>query len=70
MWMKVATCEVNYHEFDNFICSILSSKLNTLNKLGAPLLTDYRKELQYHTFSQEDLLNYSVNIYDEGNLVR
>nr|CAG8507230.1 5767_t:CDS:10 [Entrophospora candida] len=36
---------------------------------GGPLLTDYRKERQYHTFSQEDLLNFSVNIYDEGNLV-
>ncbi|GES95610.1 tripeptidyl-peptidase 2-like [Rhizophagus clarus] len=36
---------------------------------GAPLLTDYHKELQYHTFSQEDLFNFSVNIYDEGNIV-
>ncbi|RIA92162.1 subtilase family-domain-containing protein [Glomus cerebriforme] len=36
---------------------------------GAQLLTDYRKELQYHTFSKEDLLSFSVNIYDEGNIV-
>ncbi|CAG8479878.1 12439_t:CDS:10 [Acaulospora colombiana] len=34
-----------------------------------PLLTDYRKERQFHTFSQEDLLNFSVNIYDDGNTV-
>ncbi|CAG8501846.1 10192_t:CDS:10 [Diversispora eburnea] len=25
------------------------------------------RERQYHTFSQEDLLNFSVNIYDEGD---
>ncbi|CAG8455950.1 13834_t:CDS:10 [Funneliformis caledonium] len=36
---------------------------------GVPLLTDYRKEYQYQTFSQEDMLNYSVNIYDNGNIV-
>ncbi|RHZ83471.1 hypothetical protein Glove_92g7 [Diversispora epigaea] len=34
---------------------------------GQPPLTDYKKERQYHTFSQEDLLNFSVNIYDEGD---
>ncbi|CAG8458813.1 9949_t:CDS:10 [Ambispora gerdemannii] len=34
-----------------------------------PLLTDFRKEHKYHTFSQEDLLNFSVNIYDDGNVV-
>ncbi|CAG8480016.1 10360_t:CDS:10 [Scutellospora calospora] len=36
---------------------------------GAPLLTDYRKERQYHTFSKEDQMNFSVNIYDDGNIV-
>ncbi|RIB23882.1 subtilase family-domain-containing protein [Gigaspora rosea] len=35
----------------------------------APLLTDYRKERQYHTFSKEDRMNFSVNIYEEGNIV-
>ncbi len=32
-------------------------------------LTDYRRELQYGTFSELDLLNYAVNIYDEGRLL-
>ncbi|ORX58714.1 subtilisin-like protein, partial [Hesseltinella vesiculosa] len=36
---------------------------------GQPALADYRKELQYHTFGQEDLLNFSVNIYDDGDLL-
>ncbi len=32
-------------------------------------LTDYRRELKYGTFSELDLLNYAVNIYDEGRLL-
>lgn len=35
-----------------------------------PCLTDYRKELKYHTFGKSDLLNFSVNIYEDGNLLR
>ena len=34
-----------------------------------PLLTDYKKELQFSTFSNQDLLNFSVNIFDNGNTV-
>ncbi len=33
------------------------------------LLTDYKKELQYCTFSSQDMLNFSVNIFDNGNTV-
>ncbi|KAI9300609.1 hypothetical protein BJ944DRAFT_170558 [Cunninghamella echinulata] len=36
---------------------------------GQPALADYRKELKYHTFGEADLLNYSVNIYEDGNLL-
>ncbi|CAO3593980.1 unnamed protein product [Absidia cylindrospora] len=36
---------------------------------GQPALTDYRKELKYHTFGEEDLLNFSVNIYEDGNIL-
>ena len=32
-------------------------------------LTNYRVERQYETFGKEDLLNYGVNIYDEGKLL-
>ncbi|KAI8919806.1 subtilase family-domain-containing protein [Powellomyces hirtus] len=32
----------------------------------APLLANYHDELQYHRWSDESMLNYSVNIYDEG----
>lgn len=33
-------------------------------------MTDYRKELHYERFGTQDLLSYSVNIYDEGKTVR
>jgi len=36
---------------------------------GAKPMADYRLEHQYGTFSSLDLMNYSVNIYDNGNLV-
>ncbi|KAI8069082.1 uncharacterized protein B0P05DRAFT_551505 [Gilbertella persicaria] len=36
---------------------------------GQPCLTDYRKELQYHTFGKADLLNFSVNIYHNGDIL-
>ncbi|KAF7727019.1 tripeptidyl-peptidase II Tpp2 [Apophysomyces ossiformis] len=37
---------------------------------GKPCLTDYRKEFQYYTFGEADLLNFSVNIYQNGDLLR
>lgn len=33
------------------------------------LMTNYRLERQYATFSDEDLMNFAVNIYDDGNLL-
>ncbi|KAI9310690.1 subtilase family-domain-containing protein [Dichotomocladium elegans] len=36
---------------------------------GQPALADYRKEFKYHTFGKADLLNFSVNIYDNGDLL-
>lgn len=38
--------------------------------IDQPCLTDYRKELKYHTFGKADLLNFSVNIYNDGNILR
>ncbi len=32
-------------------------------------MTDYYKEYQYHTFSNVDMLNYAVNIYQDGKVV-
>ncbi|MCH7870153.1 MAG: S8 family serine peptidase [Planctomycetes bacterium] len=33
------------------------------------LLTNFRLERQYATFSELDLLNFGINIYDDGNLL-
>lgn len=33
------------------------------------LMTNYRLERQYGTFGDEDLMNYAVNVYDDGNLL-
>ncbi|KAF9193326.1 tripeptidyl-peptidase II Tpp2 [Haplosporangium sp. Z 767] len=35
----------------------------------APILTDFKTEHQYATFSNQDKCNYSVNIYDNGNML-
>ena len=32
-------------------------------------LTNYREDREYGTFGDEDLLNFAVNIYDDGNLL-
>ncbi|RUS20247.1 subtilase family-domain-containing protein [Endogone sp. FLAS-F59071] len=36
---------------------------------GQPTLTNYKTEQQYHRFGKEDLLNFSVNIYEDGDLL-
>lgn len=33
-------------------------------------MTDYHKELHYERFGTQDLMSYSVNIYDDGDIVR
>jgi tripeptidyl-peptidase-2 len=38
--------------------------------VGADLFTNYRVERQYGTFSADDRLNFSVNFYDDGEILR
>lgn len=33
-------------------------------------MTDYRKEQQYERFGTQDLMSYSVNIVDDGKILR
>lgn len=33
-------------------------------------MTDYHKEMHYERFGTQDLLSYSVNVYDDGKVVR
>ncbi len=39
------------------------------NLKNAKLLTDYHLEGEYDTFGTDSMLNFSVNFYDEGNVL-
>jgi len=36
---------------------------------SCPLLTNYSESQQYATFSRAAMLNYSVNVYEEGKVL-
>ncbi|KAJ3325149.1 tripeptidyl-peptidase II Tpp2 [Boothiomyces sp. JEL0866] len=55
---------VLFHDGQKWRAAIDTDESGDLTKV--PILTNYRDELQYATFSIETMLNYSVNIYDEG----
>ncbi|KAJ3276748.1 tripeptidyl-peptidase II Tpp2 [Terramyces sp. JEL0728] len=55
---------VVFHDGVKWRAAIDTNETGDLTKV--PLLTNYRDELQYATFSIETMLNYSVNIYDKG----
>jgi tripeptidyl-peptidase-2 len=40
-----------------------------LSKGATPLLTDYRREHQLATFGHNSMLNFAVNIYEDGNVL-
>jgi tripeptidyl-peptidase-2 len=35
----------------------------------APVMTNFVDEREFHRFSDADFMNYSVNIFDDGNLL-
>ena len=35
----------------------------------SPLLAPFSVEQQYGTFSTVDMMNYSINVYDNGNVL-
>ena len=41
-----------------------------LPSLNMQVMTDYRVKLQYGTFGEADMCNYTVNIYDNGDGMR
>ncbi|KAJ3315943.1 tripeptidyl-peptidase II Tpp2 [Boothiomyces sp. JEL0838] len=55
---------VVFHDGQKWRAAIDTAETGDLTNV--PLLTNYRDELQYATFSIDTMLNYSVNIYDEG----
>ena len=56
---------VVFHDGDHWRAVIDTDENGDL--VDETLLTDFRAERQYATFDDSSLLNFSVNIYDEGN---
>ncbi|XP_076356359.1 tripeptidyl-peptidase II isoform X2 [Tachypleus tridentatus] len=58
---------VVFHDGNMWRAAIDTSEVGDLESCA--LLGTYRETLQYATLTQKDMLNYAVNIYDEGNLL-
>ena len=50
--------------------STSTSEKATLDLRDKKPMTDYRKERHYERFGTQDLLTYSVNFYDDGQVIR
>uniref|UniRef100_H2Z489 Tripeptidyl-peptidase 2 n=1 Tax=Ciona savignyi TaxID=51511 RepID=H2Z489_CIOSA len=62
----VVDCVV-FHDGNTFQACVDISLCGDLE--SAPLLTSYRESQKYATFSRAAMLNYSVNIYEEGKVL-
>ncbi|XP_014283046.1 tripeptidyl-peptidase 2 isoform X1 [Halyomorpha halys] len=56
-----------FHDGESWSACLDISEQGDLEKCH--LLKDYSTSYQYRSLSDDDLLNYSVNIYEEGNLL-
>lgn len=56
-----------FHDGDSWGACIDTTEQGDLEKL--PILKDYSKTYQFESLTNDDLLNCSVNIYDDGNLL-
>ena len=64
---KVWRAAIDVDESGNLACL---SIFNYFLCLAADALTDYRTELKYGCFGKDSMLNYNVNIYDDGAILR
>jgi tripeptidyl-peptidase-2 len=58
---------VCFHDGNVWRAAVDTSEEGDLD--AAPLLTNFRLEKKYATFSGASLMNYCINIYDEGKIV-
>ncbi|EDO30245.1 predicted protein [Nematostella vectensis] len=54
-----------FHDGDGWRACIDTSETGDLQ--SCKLMSDYRESGEFASFSDQDLMNYSINIYDEGN---
>jgi len=62
----VVDCVV-FHDGENYQACVDTSLVGDLE--SCKLMQSYKEKLQVSTFSDDDLLNFSVNIYDDGNVL-
>jgi tripeptidyl-peptidase-2 len=62
----IVDCVV-FHDGDVWRAVVDTTEDGDLSK--AKVLTDYYREHQYATFSEKDMMNYCVNIYENGNIL-
>ena len=59
---------VVFHDGQHWRAVVDTSETGDLASCGKPM-ADYKVEYQYRPFSVEDLMNFSVNIFNDGNVL-
>ncbi|XP_033096394.1 tripeptidyl-peptidase 2-like isoform X2 [Anneissia japonica] len=58
---------IAFHDGNTWKACVDTSEVGNLG--ASSLLSSFKENQQYSTFSNADMLNYSVNIYEEGNML-
>ena len=66
-WNNETTFTFSTYIFADFRACVDTSETGDLE--SCTLLAPYKHEQQYATFSKVDMMNYSVNIYENGNVL-
>lgn len=60
---------VSWHDGTTWRAVVVSSDEDKVNLANFKPMAAYKIEYEFSTFSQEDLMNYSLNFYDNGSIV-
>ena len=65
---KIAvSCDVNIYLTVNILCRACVDTTERGDLGECKLLANYHEEHEFGTFSRMDMMNYTVNIYNDGN---